>query len=192
MARFRLGDHEFIEPGTPAPIERLAVQNRRPIRGAIPPTWLRGIAVDADPAGPSRFLVDGMFCGHGDPTFAMFDLVIDGARELEVAVVEENRMRRVLARPPGRDVWTVLQDLRWFPCESGEALHPDAPITAAEQGAAPFAMADGSPARIRVSIGIEYPADCASENDVSWVAFATEPVGNLKGGIFLDEETRFM
>jgi hypothetical protein len=40
-----------------------------------------------------------------------------------------------------------------------------------------------------VAIGFEYPIECTSTNDVSWVAVALQEDGESEGIICVDEET---
>lgn len=188
MARFRMGDHEFIEPGGSAPIDRMFATNKRPIRGAIPPHWLHGIAFEAVPTGPARQLVDGAFCGHGEPTFGVFDIVMTGVPELELALSEEAGSRRILARPAGGREWVILHDSRWFAPSGGQNAPPTAPSAAAGSDIAPCKNHAGKVSRFRISVGYEYPVECQSENDVSWVTFAMECLDDDSSGPFYDEE----
>jgi hypothetical protein len=185
---FRLGDHQFITPEENAPISRLDQEDRKPIRGAAAPSHLAGVAVEARGDGPSAALMNGEWAGHGEPTFTVFDVEIDGSRELELAVetdeeIDEEEMdeddegpmiRRVLARRAGSGgPWTVLHDVTWgldeqvgrsFPwCPEGLETDDDDEIQ-------PVTTEDGEPETFKVSIGLEYPPDAQSVGDVSWVA----------------------
>jgi hypothetical protein len=71
------------------------------------------------------------WAGHGEPTYTVFDIEIDGSRELEIAVESDDEslhdeveeadeedegpmIRRVPARAPGSDgPWTVIHDVAW-------------------------------------------------------------------------------
>lgn len=189
MGRFRMGEHEFLMPGEPASIERMFVKDRQPLRGAVAPAWLRGVATDFDPSGPAQNIVDGSFCGHGEPTYGVFDIAIDGQRELELAIVEQDESRRVLVRRPGSGgVWTVLHDSAWFADQGGAPAHPQGRTDVSIPDATPFTDEDEQPARFRIAVGYEYPVECQSESDVSWVTFAAENARDGQSGIFHDEE----
>lgn len=197
-AAFKLGDHQFILPEQNAPLSRLEQENRRPIRGATPPSHLVGVAVEARGDGPSAALMSGEWAGHGEPTYTVFDIEIDGSRELEIAVesddeslhdeVEEGdeedegpMIRRVLARAPGSEgPWTVIHDVAWgvdeaegvrtFPwCPAGVELDDDDEIE-------PVTTEEDELETFRVSIGLEYPPDAQSAGDVSWVTVVAMPV----------------
>jgi hypothetical protein len=130
-AAFKLGDHQFISSEETAPISRLDQTDRRPIRGATPPSHLADAAVETRGDGPSAALMSAEWAGHGEPTYTVFDIEIDGSRELEIAVESDDEslhdeveeadeedegpmIRRVPARAPGSDgPWTVIHDVAW-------------------------------------------------------------------------------
>jgi hypothetical protein len=197
-AAFTLGDHQFISPEENAPLSRLDQANRKPIRGATPPAHLAGVAVEARGDGPSSSLMNGEFCGHGEPTFTVFDVEIDGSRDIELAVetdeeIDEEEMeeddegpmiRRVLARRAGSDgPWTVLHDVTWgMDEEAGRTFPwcPPEPEMDDDDDIQPVETEEGEAETFRVSIGLEYPPDAQSTGDVSWVAIVavgTEQVG---------------
>lgn len=43
-----------------------------------PPDYLRGKCRKPNETGPARLLADGKWCGHGETTFWLFDIVSDG------------------------------------------------------------------------------------------------------------------
>lgn len=183
--RFRLGNHEFISPDEDAPASRLDEDDRRPIAGAQPPTHLGGCVREADGSGPSAFLSDGEWCGHGEPTFTVFDVVLDGTDELEVAVETFDSMdeedegdegppvRRVLVRPSGsHGEWTVIHDATWGLDDDLNRVFPWTPddrVTDDDPDIQPVLTEDDQPEKFRVSIGLEYPPDAQSAGDISWV-----------------------
>lgn len=187
---FRMGEHQFYAPGEPAPLDRGDAVNKRPIRGAIPPVWLKRIADEADPSGPGRFLADGEFCGHGEPTFGVFDVVLDGQSELELAFLESESRMRVLARPARAcGTWTLLHDSNWFEYSGGQPNLPSGRCVGDHPAAAPFQTTSGETARFKVAVGFEYPCECTSESDVSWIAVAVDCVNDAQAGVCFSAET---
>src|SRR5258708_1489152 len=49
-----------------------------------PPDYLKDHAAEPSPLGPAQFLRDGRWCGHGEPTFAIYD--IHDAEEKKLSV----------------------------------------------------------------------------------------------------------
>lgn len=194
---FKLGDHQFLEPGAAAPISRIFQKSRRPIRGAAPPRYLTGCVREVNPAaaiGAAVCLVQGEFCGHGEPTYSVFDVVIDGKDVLEFCLREERRPKgpalvQVLVRPAGPNGnWTVIHHGGWFAYHvPGATLPLSATEVPASEGT-PAVGRDGRNTRFRVAIGFEYPADCGSADEVSWVAVAVRDAGGPTGEVVLDEE----
>ena len=188
QATFRLGDHQFISPEETARISRLDQEDRKPIRGAAAPSHLAGVVVEARGDGPSASLMNGEWAGHGEPTFTVFDVEIDGSRDVELAVetdeeIDEEEMdeddegpmiRRVLARAVGSDgPWTVLHDVSWGMDEEVGRTFPWCPPQAEMDDSdeiEPVTTEEGDVETFRVSIGLEYPPDAQSVGDVSWVA----------------------
>ncbi|MFM9996277.1 MAG: hypothetical protein ACKVU4_10805 [Phycisphaerales bacterium] len=125
----------------------------------------------------AKALFKGEFCGHGEPTMTIFDVVIDGAEELDVSVIPnpEDTGRNVIAlvaRKPGGP-WVTLYKREWEEAQSTlEGVRP-APLTKAE-----LAAVSSDVERARVAIGFEYPCDATSRDCVSWMTidllFATK------------------
>lgn len=212
-APFRLGNHQFISPEENAPLSRLDVEDRSPIAGAPAPAHLASCVREPDPEGPAAVLFEGGWCGHGEPTFTVFDIALSGEDELEVAIetfddMEEDEaaeedeegppVRRVLVRPYGSDAaWTVLHDILWGLDEELGRVYPWCPESVIEDDDAdiePVCLDDGTPERFRVSIGLEYPPDAQSVGDISWVTivatgesepeFDSENEDDEDGGVF--------
>lgn len=191
---FKLGDHEFnysYSPETDDPLSGMLQENRRPIRGAPPPNHLVGVAVESRGDGPSAALMNGDFCGHGEPTFTVFDIEIDGSREVEIAVEADDDVmldeedeegeeaelpiRRLLARSPRSDgLWTVIHDETWV--SGSYPSFPSQVVKESDSEIEPVLTDDGEPELMRLSIGREYPAETESVGDVSWVAVVAKPV----------------
>lgn len=165
---FKMGDHEFIEPGQLAPLDRVDQQPRAPIQGAVPPDHLADVLQEADPNGPARLLLDGRFCGHGEPTYGVFD-VAGSQTGLELWWGEAESTARVMAREPGAE-WFELFDSSRHP--QGSPTERQADLGSPE----PMASPQGA-TKFQISVGFEYPVECTSQDDVSWIAIIVEAIG---------------
>lgn len=181
---FRLGDFTFVHPSVNAPLSRFDGPRRR-IRGAIPPTYLRPYVREAALPGPADALSDGRFCGHGEPTFALFDVALRDETCLELGLQDPNGTERgVCVRPRGGDdsSWVLLaRDSFAFTDLAEASTKPTKPVT-------PLRQPDGAKWQGSVAIGFEYPPDCGSENEATWVAIAAAPEGELHPIVLYDCE----
>lgn len=185
---FRIGDHTFDDSGKAAPLSRIKQKNRSPIANAEPPPFLGGCVREAKSLA-SSVLVKGTFCGHGEPTYTVFDIVVDGADRLDVVTFfegdedeedgdeGEQEAAVVLVRPcGGTGPWLVVYSVEWRD-ESGDLYPPSEPEwhTFDEEEAADV-METAEPSL--VSIGFEYPPDADSLGEFSWLAIDAWPDGN--------------
>lgn len=179
---FQLGDFTFYSPTENAPLDRRGLRPARPLQGATPPSWVRDFVQESAEDGPAEFMWSGGFCGHGEPAYSVFDVVIDGDTWLECATVgEPGSLERLLARPAGSTgAWRVIFDRqRVVECAS--------PSTGIRTVPAGEVAAPNATRRVRLAIGFEYPIDCDSAEQVSWFAVAALPA---KGDpiVLADEE----
>ena len=185
---FVLGDHTFVDSNENAPLSRLSAPKRQ-ILGAPPPTFLTGIARAASPASPTaKALYSGEFCGHGEPTMTIFEIVIDGAEMLEVGAVTDandpdgrRNLPLLLARKPGGE-WRVLCRREWEDARSTLVNVGPTSLSLAERAAVvSYGMG-------RVAIGFEYPADATAVDEVSWVAIDVLLAGEEAPGCVVNAE----
>jgi hypothetical protein len=116
---FVFGDHEFLHPSENGPLERIAAPKRQ-ILGAPPPSYLEGIAREAtNSSTAAKALRVGRFCGHGEPTMTVFDVVIDGGDIVEIGAIEDpgdseqkRNLIALVARKPGSE-WKTLFRREW-------------------------------------------------------------------------------
>jgi hypothetical protein len=131
-------------------------------------------------------LRDGKFCGHGEPTYSVFDVVHDGERELQISIsaTEDKGTVRFLIRPAHQEKdWVVLFSRSW----SDEARVPKGIEVVRAGESQPSVHPNGS-SRFHVAVGLEYPPDCASENEITWIAIAVQAVDGLFREILCSEE----
>lgn len=178
---FILGDHQFLHPDVNGPLSRFDAPKRQ-IRGAKPPTYLDGLVRESTRASPAaKALFKGEFCGHGEPTMTIFDVVIDGTDILEiVAVTDEevdvdgpNFVLLAVRKPKGQ--WYALFRREWE--ENATAL-----ARAESAIVQPDEIDDGATDLLtaRVSIGFEYPCDAGSRDDVTWMTIDALEDGKRK------------
>lgn len=178
-AGFVFGDHQFFGPSQNGPISRLTAPKKQ-IHTAPPPTYLDGYAVESTKKSKSAtMLLKGKFCGHGEPTMTVFDIVIDGETELEISALSapENPDANVpllAVRKPGGK-WFALFRREW---EERSMMLEGVKQKAVSRKEA--AVLDEETLRGEVSIGFEYPCDAGSRDDVSWVTIDVFSAGKKK------------
>ncbi|MFG0242771.1 MAG: hypothetical protein ACF8R9_08310 [Phycisphaerales bacterium JB054] len=183
-AGFVLGDHRFLHPSVQGPLSRM-YDPKRQIKGAPPPTYLEGRAVEAGPDSlVASALLEGRFCGHNEPTMTVFEVVIDGHADLEIGAVLGDEGLAILAvRAPGSDEWFAVYRDSW--AEEQQTLEGvDTPPMSAEE----IAQIDPDIARGRVAIGFEYPCDATSRDCVSWMTIDALIEGQDEPGCVVNAE----
>jgi hypothetical protein len=191
-AGFVLGDHQFLDPAENGPLSRFD-EPKRQILGAPPPSFLDGIAREASKNSPAaKALLKGEFCGHGEPTMTVFDVVIDGEDVLDIAVrmdeedEEDEEMEAnlplVAVRTPGGD-WVAIFRREWEEAQATLEGTPRTTLTPAEA-----AQLDPDMRRGRVAIGFEYPCDATSRDDVGWLTIDVVLEGERKPVCLVDAE----
>jgi hypothetical protein len=129
----------------------------------------------------ARDLREGAWCGHGEPTLTIFDVVIDGQDLLELSTIQDPKDKRgernhpvVVVRPVGGKTWLPIFRREWE--ERQETLNGVTfkPLTAKE---AASVREKEVPLRGRLSVGFEYPCDADSRDAVSWVEIHVVPEG---------------
>ena len=180
---FTLGDHTFLAPSQPSDSFARWEAPKRQIKGAPPPTCLDGLVREAKPDSmAARSLRDGAWCGHGEPTLSVFDVVIDGHDLLEISVIEDpedaDRERNHLAivvRPPGGREWKPVFRREWEDRQETLQGVSFMPLSAEEAAAVARKALRG-----RVSVGFEYPCDADSRDTVSWIEIHGVPEGKTE------------
>jgi hypothetical protein len=186
---FTLGDHTFADPSKALPIARGG--KPRQIRGAVPPTAFEGLLREAGPTSPAAAeLRNGKFCGHGETTMTIFDVVINGQDVLEFSAITDEACEQgrgnapvVVVRVPGEEHWTVVFRSAWEEGQQGLLGCERGALTAEESAAVRQPPGVG-----RVSIGFEYPGDARSRDDVSWLTLDFLPEGEAQPMCLIDAE----
>lgn len=172
---FVLGDHTFLHPSVNGPLSRLNKPARQ-IRGAPPPMLLEGMTRDAGKASmAAKELLKGKFQGHGEPTIAIFDIVLEGEEELEIGAIdgaEDGGYTLVAVRRPG-GTWRAVYRAEWAAGQATLEGVQAKPVSAKE--AAAMQTDEG-----RVAVGLEYPCDATSRDSVTWITVDILPKGKRK------------
>ncbi|MBX3362578.1 MAG: hypothetical protein KF912_05440 [Phycisphaeraceae bacterium] len=201
QAPFTLGDHTFLDPGQTGSLSRFKTKYRAPIANAPPPGFLAGYTRSPAASDASRILITGEFCGHGEPTFTVFDIVINGKDHLDIATYfsedeneeEDDEPREagiIIARArAAKGPWLVVFSEEWRD-EHGDMHVPQTPeLKTFDPEEESQVMEVAQPGFL--SIGFEYPCDAGAIDEISWIAVDACPEGDEDGPYFLvSTETR--
>lgn len=184
---FTLGDHRFLHPSETGPLSRFKARKRQ-IIGAPPPSCFDGLMREATPKSPAaKALFKGKFCGHGEPTMTIFDVVIDGEEFLEITALTDdqdpsaNLPCLAVRKPGGR--WIALFRREWEESQATlEGVAPS-PLTEAE-----IAQLNPDTGLGRLAVGFEYPCDATSRDCVSWMTVDALFDGNRKPSCLVNAE----
>jgi hypothetical protein len=187
---FTLGDYTFTrDAANTITARQKAFKKLRPkggpIRGAKPPRAFAGIAVEATKDSPAAVnLLKGIFCGHGEPTYTVFDLKMPGAKKTGVCAIFQDPEDPWAADPKlvvlfeadedgapmegkkGRVIWRqewgeLLETLREIEAEEFDF---EADVNEEDEDEVITIIGGGV-----VAVGFEYGADTFSEDDVTWL-----------------------
>ncbi|MDB4944556.1 MAG: hypothetical protein JWP97_4090 [Labilithrix sp.] len=137
-----------------------------------PPDYLAPYARKPKKTGPSVLLADGSFCGHGEPRFGVWDLAVDGSKELVVELPlpeEEKRLWPVVrvASAKSTKEKVLAYDSRAVVSAAGSGAASGKPT-----GTKGLACPSCTGRIFQVSVGFEIPDDATSPEDTSWFALA--------------------
>jgi hypothetical protein len=198
---FVMGNHQFCEPADPTPDLGLDGSPKH-ILGAPPPTFLDGLVRESTKDSASaKELLTGAFCGHGEPTITVFDLIIDGTEELHIDGIFADTLSQedtdgdedddegaagavslLAVRKPG-GTWHVIFRRDWAAGQETLVGVQAETLTAAEA-----AKLSGQPLVGRLSIGFEYPCDADSRDAVTWMTIDILEKGKRETASVLDVE----
>jgi len=148
--------------------------SRRKADDVLPPDYLKGKAAAPDRDGPARLLLDGKWCGHGEPRYGVFDIRWQGqdtfAIQLPESDDEELNPPVVLLTAAGKAPFPVY-DSREHLCsiyadEAQRELEPRMQSS--------FHCPQCSERGFQVAVGFEVPEDSSGPNDTSWFALVAK------------------
>lgn len=187
---FTLGDHTFLHPSVNGPLSRFEEAPSQ-IRNAPPPTYLEGRVREATLESPAaRALLEGRFCGHGEPTMTVFDIVLDGEDVLELGASmdpdDPDMTQNLLAlavRRPGQSEWFPIFRRAWEDEQATLEGFTTSVLTESEAASISDDVAIG-----RVSVGFEYPCDADSRDCVTWMTIDVVFEGEEEPRCIVDAE----
>jgi hypothetical protein len=154
-----------------------------------PPTYLAGKVRQPLPGGPADLLRDGRWCGHGELTYQVFDLVLDANDTFMVRLRadgdESGEAPCVqLATPSG--LAFLAYDSRKHLASVYYAEVDDEPrLSSRHEYRCPQCKAQ----LFQVAVGFEIPQDSESADDTSWFALAAKCRKCGHAHIAYDDET---
>jgi hypothetical protein len=156
----------------------------------VVPDYLEGKVFPAATTDPSTLLLDGHWCGHGEPLYHVFNICLANEEifSLQLPVSDENVLiPPVVMATAGSGVTFPIYDSRKHPAS---IYHPDNSISSeAPRLQPPFQCPECGNLKFNLSVGFEVPGDSASSNDTSWFALAVKCVACGWQGVAYEDET---
>jgi hypothetical protein len=133
-----------------------------------PPDYLQGRVKEARSDGPARLLSDGKWCGHGEETYWIYDIEVDGCRSFNIRLPEPSGVPVLTASCPEAGQAFPIYDSRRHPPSvfTGQKTEPvlKSPEHCPKCNSTVFGAA----------VGFEVLMEAQSSNDTSWFALALE------------------
>jgi hypothetical protein len=151
-----------------------------------PPSYLQGHVREPRDHQAADLLSDGVWCGHGEPDFVIYEVHENGDSALSVRLPMKKpypALCAVSAFRPGNKPFFVY-DPRHHPASvfSFQQEHSYSPN-------APHECPSCKSVLFRIAIGFEIPGDSEEAEDTSWFALAVQCVACGVAEILFDDET---
>ena len=153
----------------------------------IPPTYLTDYAIPTGGGSPADLLTDGVWCGHGEPLFGVYDIRTDDSSLFSVCLPSSRRfpeLAAVTATSPSKKTF-FLYDPRRHP----SSLYADGSRDFLHKPASPFSCPTCQGESFTIAVGFEVPSDSHGPVDISWFALAVECAHCKWHSIIFDDET---
>jgi hypothetical protein len=164
------------------------VRIKKHFRRGTPPTYLANYVVRSKGIGPADLLLDGAWCGHGEPLFGIHDVrTADGGDRFSIRLPSGRtypELVAVTATSPAGETF-FLYDPRQHPA----SLYIDNRNDFPHRPAAPFACPNCGNQSFTAAVGFEIPGDAEEPNDTSWFALAVECPQCKWHKVIFDDET---
>ena len=153
------------------------------------PVYVKPYIVTTDKTGPAEVLLDGKWCGHGEPLYRIYDVREDGNAEFMIVLsdwkLEEplSHSVKLISKKTGASF--LIFDITKHPAISYPAVAPEAFNDPDKWGK--FGC-DCHGKIFKVSIGFEIPGDATQPNESTWFAIAAECVNCKRKGVVSDYE----
>ena len=151
------------------------------------PTYLSKFAVPTRGGSPANLLIDGAWCGHGEPVFGVYDIHVDNNSLFSVRLPstrEYPELVAVTATSPTQETF-FLYDPRKHPA----SLYAVALREFPHKPANPLSCPSCGGESFAVAVGFEMPSDSSGPDDTSWFALAVECSKCKWHEIIFDDET---
>jgi len=156
----------------------------------IVPDYIEGKVLPTNKSDPASLLIDGHWCGHGEPIFHIFDVRVnnDEAYSFQLPESNENVSHPSVVMVMAESGYTFpIYDSRKHPAS---IYHPDNSISSKEHRLQPpYHCPECGKLKFKLAVGFEVPSDSVSENDTSWFALAAKCLGCNWHGIAYEDET---
>jgi hypothetical protein len=155
-----------------------------------PPDYLKDRVRASQDDGPSQTMIDGQWCGHGEPQYEVFDISNENAVLFKVRLPIPDSEA---VNPPVVEVKSesgsafAVYDARNHPCG---VYYGDGRLGVMEPRMQDdFRCPDCGEGIFKVAVGFEIPSDSAGPNDTSWFTLALRCVNCQWEGIVYEDET---
>jgi hypothetical protein len=149
----------------------------------IAPTYISTKVAPPDPEGPAQLLLDGDWCGHGEPSFSVFDIQHGSVSHFHVRLTDDTSDNFTVSAVELSPMSFLAYDSRQHPA-SIYAGNPASPVFS-NRFECPGCQHD----LFRVAVGFEIPSDSSAPEDTSWFAMAAECVRCQWQDLLFDDET---
>jgi len=156
------------------------------------PDYVKPYITASDKTGPAELLLEGSWCGHGEPLFRIYDVTEDDNNIFKIFLPNDDlgfdeRMTNSVK------LMSIKSGRSFFIYDAGK--HPASFYHVTERGKNDppehwkqfICNCDGE--IFKCSIGFEIPGDSSQPNDTSWFALAAECPDCKRKGIVYDNET---
>lgn len=152
-----------------------------------PPSYLKDHVMEPVSPGPHELLLDGAWCGHGEPEYAIFEVHDKGGTSLGVHLPSSEPYPALCAVTAFRDSGDpfFIYDPRHHPASTFAGSRQEHPW----HPAPPFQCGSCGSKKFRLAVGFEVPSDSQSPDDTSWFALATQCVACGARECLFDDET---
>ncbi|MCX6950871.1 MAG: hypothetical protein NTV51_01595 [Verrucomicrobia bacterium] len=151
-----------------------------------PPSYLKNHAKEPVAPGPHELLLDGTWCGHGEPDYAIFEVHDADVTSLGLHLPSGAPFPALCAVTAFRDGGApfFVYDPRHHPASAFTGSEKDHPWHPAPAHRCFSCGAE----RFRLAVGFEIPGDSESPDDTSWFALAVQCTAcGAREGLFDDE-----
>ena len=154
------------------------------------PYYLKSFVAPPKSNGPSELLLDGSWCGHGEPLFRVYDVIINNNSVFTIQLpdTESEELLPIAVKLSSENSKNsfLVYDTREHPASLYSL--PEYALKNSKFST-PYCCEKCASTKFKISIGLEIPVDSETTNDISWFALATECVNCGDKTIAFEDET---